>query len=100
MSGDARQDVRVRAGAGFRILEMLVSGRHMYVDDLVTDEGDRGSGYGSALFDWLCVYARGQGCVTLELDSGLQRAGAHRFYFYRGMQMSSYHFRLELDGPG
>ena len=31
------EDGEVRAAAGFRILDMLVQGRHLYVADLVTD---------------------------------------------------------------
>ena len=86
----------VQAVAGFRLIEMLSSGRHLYVDDLVTRSASRSRGHGRALLDWLVVRAREQGCGTLELDSGVQRFDAHRFYFRERMSISSYHFRLEL----
>lgn len=86
----------VRAAGGFRIGEQLVQGRHMYVDDLVTDEAERSKGHGRALFDWLVALARANGCVMFELDSGVQRARAHAFYFERGMHISAYHFRMEI----
>ena len=86
----------VQAVAGFRIMETLVSGRHMYVDDLVTKDEHRSQGLGSALFEWLEEHARSHGCKELQLDSGVQRHDAHRFYFRKGMFISSYHFRMKL----
>ena len=47
-----------RAYAGWRVHENLVYGRHMYVDDLVTDETVRSRGYGKAMLDWLKAEAR------------------------------------------
>jgi GNAT superfamily N-acetyltransferase len=86
----------VAAVAGFRILENLYSGRVLYVDDLVTDEAHRSSGLGGVLFDWLVDEARRLECQTLELDSGVQRFDAHRFYLTRRMVIASHHFRLPL----
>lgn len=90
-------DGGVKAVAGLRINEMLWCGRSLYVDDLVTAAETRSKGYGSALFDWLVEYARAQKCEQLDLDSGVQRAAAHRFYFRKRMQISCYHFSLRLD---
>jgi GNAT superfamily N-acetyltransferase len=87
---------QIRAAAGFRILENLFSGRHLYVDDLVTLPSDRSAGHGRRLLAWLEQYAIDHGCGRLELDSGVQRARAHRFYFREGMHISSYHFRKDL----
>lgn len=89
-------DGAVRAAAGYRFYEMLAHGRVLYVDDLVTDEGARSRGYGAALFAWLVEQARAAGCARLQLDSGVQRFDAHRFYFREGMHISSYHFTLEI----
>lgn len=90
-------DGEVRAVAGYRFLESLFSGRFLYVDDLVTREGDRSAGYGGELFDWLVEQAREQRCQNLELDSGVQRFDAHRFYLVKRMKISSYHFSLPLS---
>jgi GNAT superfamily N-acetyltransferase len=89
-------DRKVRSVAGFRILNMLFSGRTLYIDDLVTHESDRSQGFGAALFDWLVDYAKENGCDYLTLDSGVQRFAAHRFYLNRGMDISSHHFSLKL----
>lgn len=89
-------DGRVQAVAGFRTLEQLVRGKVLYVDDLVTDAAARSRGYGDALFDWLVTRARAAGCAALELDSGVQRHGAHRFYLRKRMDITAYHFVLPL----
>jgi GNAT superfamily N-acetyltransferase len=87
---------RVRAVAGFRVMDNLYSGRVLYVDDLVTDEAARSRGYGKQLLEWLVGRAREANCRTLELDSGVQRFDAHRFYLTNRMVIASHHFRLEL----
>lgn len=88
----------VRAVGGFRVMDMLFSGKTLYVDDLVTDAASRSQGYGDKLFDWLVAHARGQGCEMFSLDSGTQRTDAHRFYLRKRMKISSFHFALPLKG--
>lgn len=78
--------------AGYRIQTMLAHGRFLYVDDLVTEASERGSGYGSQLLDWLVAEAKQEGCHGLQLDSGTQRLDAHAFYFRRGLRVTSFHF--------
>ena len=89
-------DSAICAVAGYRYYEKLFSGRNLYVDDLVTDAKHRSRGFGSALLKWLANEARAQGCAQLELDSGVQRFEAHRFYFRERMRVSSYHFVVPL----
>ena len=87
---------RVVAVAGFRVMEMLVSGRTLYVDDLVTDPEVRSRGYGKAMLDWLKTYAREAGCEMFSLDSGTHRQEAHAFYFRERMRITSFHFAEKL----
>ena len=82
--------------AGYRILENLAAGRVLYVDDLVSDGEVRSGGFGQTMFEWLVQRAREEGCATLELDSGVQRFAAHRFYLRNRMIIASHHFRLDL----
>jgi GNAT superfamily N-acetyltransferase len=86
----------IRAVAGFRIDEMLRRGRHLYIDDLVTDAAGRSRGHGGALFDWCVALAEREACVSLHLESGVQRFDAHRFYLRKGMRIASHHFELNL----
>jgi len=82
--------------AGFRLADTLAWGRFLYVDDLVTGSAARSRGHGRAMLAWLLERARAADCATLHLDSGTQRADAHRFYEREGLNISSYHFQIEL----
>jgi len=91
-----RRDGKVAGVAGYRILHNLFKGRHLYVDDLVTDQTTRSHGVGAELMEWLCNLARAQQCAWLELDSGVQRFDAHRFYLRHRMSISCHHFSLHV----
>jgi GNAT superfamily N-acetyltransferase len=82
--------------AGFRIQNMLSSGKTLYVDDLVTDAGARSQGHGEAMLQWLIELAREAGCDTFSLDSGTQRQEAHAFYLRQRLRITSFHFSLRL----
>jgi GNAT superfamily N-acetyltransferase len=86
----------VLAAAGFRLIENLVGGKILYVDDLVTLEEHRSRGHGKVLLEWLVAHARREGCSALELDSAVQRFQAHRFYLASRMIISAHHFWLKL----
>lgn len=85
------------AVAGIRIGENLAWGRFLYVDDLVTAANHRSKGYGSRLLAWVREYAMAEGCVQLHLDSGMQRADAHRFYGREGLSKAGIHFSETLS---
>lgn len=95
----AAEHGEVRAVAGYRYMDLLFSGRTLYVDDLVTDAVQRSRGHGAAMLRWLRDQARAAGCSTLTLDSGVQRTAAHRFYFRERMSVQGFHFSLPLDPP-
>jgi GNAT superfamily N-acetyltransferase len=80
----------------FRLFENTHVGKRFYVDDLVTDEGTRSTGIGKALVAWLEAEARRRGCPGLDLESGTQRTGAHRFYFREGFVIPSFSFRKDF----
>ena len=86
-----------RAYAGWRVHEFLVYGRHVYVDDLVTDETARSRGYGKALLDWLKAEAKRLDCARLQLDSGTHRKDAHAFYLREKLRIDAFHFGIALD---
>ena len=86
----------VRCVAGFRVHELLAYGKVLYVDDLVTDEQARSGSHGRRMMYWLAGEAERNGCEKLQLDSGVQRGRAHRFYFREGMEITSYHFSKAL----
>ena len=81
-----------RAAAGYRIMNNLVSGRHLYVDDLVTADAWRSHGYGRLLNKYLVEKARNEECGSIQLDSATHRGDAHRFYFRERYRITSFHF--------
>lgn len=85
-----------RAFAGWRVLEFLAHGKHVYVDDLVTDETVRSRGYGKAMLGWLKAEAKHRGCARLQLDSGTFRKDAHAFYLREGLRIEAFHFGIAL----
>jgi GNAT superfamily N-acetyltransferase len=82
--------------AGWRILALTFAIRKLYVDDLVTASDGRSKGVGHALLAELETRARAAGCTVIDLDSGVQRHDAHRFYFREHMHISSHHFTKAL----
>ena len=82
--------------AGWRLIATVMAGRKLYVDDLVTTSTRRSTGVGRALLAELEARARAAGCTLLDLDSGVQRFDAHRFYLRERMHISSHHFSKPL----
>ncbi|MDH4259912.1 MAG: GNAT family N-acetyltransferase [Gammaproteobacteria bacterium] len=89
---------RVVAVAGYRISTSLFMGHNLYVDDLVTAETERSRRYGRQMLAWLRGIAVENGCRGFHLDSGVQRKRAHEFYLREGLELSSYHFSVRLNG--
>ncbi|HEX4018311.1 MAG TPA: GNAT family N-acetyltransferase [Frankiaceae bacterium] len=89
-------DGRLVAAAGWRLVACTTVGRRLYIDDLVTDPNVRSAGHGRLLLGELEKRARAAGCRILDLDSGVHRSDAHRFYFRERMSITSYHFMLVL----
>jgi GNAT superfamily N-acetyltransferase len=82
--------------AGWRLVANAASIRKLYVDDLVTTEAERSRGVGAALLAELRGRAKAAGCRLLDLDSGVQRADAHRFYMREGLVINSFHFARRM----
>lgn len=82
--------------AGWRLVSTTFAGRKLYVDDLVTAPSSRSKGVGKALIAELERRARGAACAVLDLDSGVHRFDAHRFYHREGLTISAHHFTKRL----
>jgi len=83
--------------AGFRYLQYLFNGKHIYIDDLSTLPEYRGKGYASQLLDYIFNYAKEKGYKVVTLDSGYHRTDAHRLYLNKGFTISSHHFTKKID---
>ena len=71
-------------------------GLRAWVEDLAVDPGRRSAGIGKALLDAARDWGRDQGCTHLELDSGVARTDAHRFYEREAPSTRSLCFGWEL----
>jgi GNAT superfamily N-acetyltransferase len=90
-------DGRFQALAGITIRINFYYRKYLYVYDLITTEQGRSKGYGRELLLYLEGLGRAEGCDTLALTSGLQRADAHRFYEDKmGYRRVSYAFTKAL----
>ena len=88
----------VAAVAGFRELNELAAGHHIYIHDLSTRAKFRRRGHGRALLDWLDEEARRLGSALVQLDSavGQHRWDAHRLYMNAGYVIAAHHFAKKL----
>ena len=77
-------------------LDSVRFGRRAWIEDLAVDPSQRSQGIGKALLDAAKDWARDHGCVHLELDSGLGRTDAHRFYDREGSAARSFSFHFPL----
>jgi GNAT superfamily N-acetyltransferase len=91
MAVAAEGDV-VRGVTVWRLQYKTATPKELYVDDLVTDAGQRSTGVGRSLLAWLQAKAREHACLSVCLDSGTQRLQAHRFYFRENFLIRSFHF--------
>ena len=89
-----KADTQVLAVAGFVVTDKLAWGRHVYIDDLVTDETHRSTGAGTFLMAWFKQFCQDHDCAQLHLDSGTQRVDAHRFYLHERFHINSFHFAI------
>ena len=71
-------------------------GQRCWVEDLAVDPRERSRGVGTALLAATKDWARSAGATHLELDSGLARVDAHRFYEREGGTRQSFTFGWEL----
>jgi GNAT superfamily N-acetyltransferase len=91
VDGDPVGAVGVRIGTNFYL------GRHAYVYDLVVTESERSNGHGSALLSFVNRWASERDCEAVELESGLWREDAHRFYERNGYERYCYSFVYDLS---
>ena len=81
---------------GYRYMQFLYNGKHIYIDDLSTLPSARGKGYGSLLISYVEQEAIKKGYKLITLDSGFQRMDAHRLYLNKRFKIDSFHFSKSL----
>ena len=92
----AHDGINVMSVGGFVFRENLALGKHVYLDDLVTNGRIRSQGAGKTLLNWIMRHAKTQGCTHISLDSHVTRFEAHRFYLREGFHIVGHHFEKAL----
>ncbi len=90
------EENEIIACIGYRIMTMLVSGKILYIDDLVTKINHQRKGYANALLKYAISFAKDHECNQVHLDSGYTRYSAHKVYLNHGFQLHCHHFALKL----
>ncbi|PUA19333.1 GNAT family N-acetyltransferase [Glaciimonas sp. PCH181] len=78
--------------AGYRLLDNLLYGHFIYVDDLVVTASLHRAGLGERLLQAARQQAIALHCNHFVLDTGLHMALAQRFYFRQGLLARGMHF--------
>lgn len=83
LHGLYEESVKVVCVAGIGMHAHLIRSHDLWIHELVTQESERGQGYGLAMLRYLESYAREKGCNRLYLHTQLFREDAQRFYEQR-----------------
>ncbi len=59
--------------------------KSLYIDDLCVDESARGTGVGTALYEYVADFAKRQGCGRITLNVWELNGDAKRFYERKGL---------------
>nr|WP_078430871.1 GNAT family N-acetyltransferase [Alkalihalobacterium alkalinitrilicum] len=89
---------KIVAVTGFIVLTNLYSGKHVWVNDLVSTATERSKGYGKILLEFVERWAIEKNCSNIALSSGIQRTDAHRFYEEKmGYDKPSFVFKKSIS---
>ena len=72
------------------------SGKSVEPDHVFIDDGYRGQGLGKQFFKWIYNYTLGKGCEAMELNTYVNNAPSHKFYFNEDFKILGYHFLKKL----
>jgi len=67
-------------------------GRSIEPDHVMIDPAYQGKGIGKKLFEWIFKYAKANEMEASELNSYVNNAGSHKFYFNLGYTIKGFHF--------
>lgn len=85
-------DGEAAAIVGYRYINMLRTGKTIYIDDLFVLPEHRGKGYAINLLAHIRKIAETNQVKQVHLDSGYQLNPAHRLYLNQGFILNCLHF--------
>lgn len=71
-------------------------GKSMEPDHVIIAEEYKNQGLGNQLFAWLFDYAKREGLEATELNSYVENARSHKFYYNLGYEIKGFHFVKKL----
>lgn len=74
----------------------LYCGRQLELDNVIISNQIQSKGYGKAFMDLIRDWAKEADCKTIELNTYVQNAGSHKFYFNQGFSILGFHFQKHL----
>lgn len=72
------------------------SGRSVEPDHVYIEEAYRGRGLGGQFFNWIYNYVKERGYEAMELNTYVNNAPSHKFYFNEGFKILGFHFLKKL----
>lgn len=89
---------QVIALIGYRVLYDFVRGRHLYIDDLITNESLRSAGIGASVLKFAEEKARELNCVGgLRLCAVIENERGIKFYEKNGWKARAFAFVKKLQ---
>jgi GNAT superfamily N-acetyltransferase len=74
----------------------LYSGKQLEVDNVVINQNIQSKGYGRLFFEFIENWAKENNCKTIELNTYVQNARSHKFYFGLGYKILGFHFQKQI----
>lgn len=97
----AKEDKKIIGFVSLAITIRLWTEGHIgHINEFVVDEIYREKGVGTELLAQITKIAEEKGCKKIELDSGVHREKAHKFYENKGFKKRGYVFSMDLLGGG
>ncbi|GJM14456.1 MAG: putative N-acetyltransferase YhdJ [Pseudohongiella sp.] len=73
------------------------SGKQLEIDNVIIAGDQQSKGYGKEFLTQLESWARDRGCSTVELNTYVNNARSHKFYFNEDYRILGFHFQKKLD---
>lgn len=82
--------------SGLWIITKYYVGKHIEPDNVIIHPEYQGQGIGKILMQWICDYAKSEGCIASELNCYIGNAEAHKFWENEGYSLIAKHFQKKF----
>ncbi len=72
------------------------SGKQLELDHVIIDPAIQSKGHGKLFLSLLEIWAKKEGCSTVELNTYVHNSRSHKFYFKEGYTILGFHFQKKL----